>query len=894
MYQSIHYDPSTYFCYLKDDIKGWSEFQYKPTYYQYDNNGKFTTLEGKKCSPTYKYNKDDIFLLEKDVPKTTRVLVDLYYDSDETPSFHNIVYIDIENEIEGQLNDDTVVLANTKITSIALYDNTTKKYICFILDLSTKREIDNKETEIISCKTEEELLYKFLDKWEELEPIIVVGYNSKFFDIPYLYHRMRRILGEEQCLRLSPVRKIIPPFRLNDNASYNKWKTKVDLKKKGINKDDISTYTQILGINQLDYMFLFKKFIVKQEPSYKLDDIGTKYVDLGKVEYDGSLDKLFNDDIEKFIEYNIRDVEILVKLEEKLKFIELTINICHLCHVPYESIYYSTMMNEGAILTYLKRLNIVSPNKPTTVNQSLKFDPDADKADSSYAGGYIKEPIPGLYEWIIDLDFTSLYPSIIRSLNIGIETLVCRIVNNGKYDNQWSLDELKLKDPKQILQIERVTEDRRIKSSQITVENIINLIERENCLLAASGAIFRTDVDSVVCNILSDWFDKRVEYKNLMKQAYKNKDFAKGEFYDKRQHAYKIKLNDVYGVYAINGWRYTDGHKIISSAITLTGQRVTQESIKFVNRWLNKQLGIANQDFVVTGDTDSLFIQVKDLINKRNPDVDWSNREKVVKLILEIANEIQIEVNKFIKEFTSRAFNIKDRSNYFDLKQEVVIERGYFAGKRRYAIFIVNKEGVTIDPSSKDALDMKGLDLMKSNFPKVFKIFGEKLYKDIMFGKSKKDISKDIIDFKYSIQDLTWKQLSKPTGLKNLDSYIESHPTKGEIFSKLKTKCPINTKAAIYYNDLLKFKELDKKHPMFQIGAKMYIAYLKDNPYKIDCIGFFGSEDPPEITDFISQYIDKNKLFDATMKNKLENLYEDLKWGPVVLNKSVNKFFVFK
>ena len=168
-------------------------------------------------------------------------------------------------------------------------------------------------------------------------------------------------------------------------------------------------------------MNLFKKFITKQEPSYKLGEIGLKYVDLGKIDYEGSLDKLFRDDINKFIEYNIRDVEIIIELEKKLKFIDLTVTICHLCHVPYEQIYMSTVLNDGAILTYLKRKGIASPNKPTTINPLLKI---RDEENDSYAGGYLKDPVPGLYEWVIDLDFTSLYPSIIRSLNRSINLSV--------------------------------------------------------------------------------------------------------------------------------------------------------------------------------------------------------------------------------------------------------------------------------------------------------------------------------------------------------------------------------------------------------------------------------------------------------------------------------------
>jgi DNA polymerase elongation subunit (family B) len=190
---------------------------------------------------------------------------------------------------------------------------------------------------------------------------------------------------------------------------------------------------------------------MKEEPSYKLGDIGLKYVNLGKIEYEGNLNTLFRDDPEKFIDYNLRDVEIVEALEGKLKFIELTVMISHICNIPYESVYWNTVMNEGAILKYLKRMNIVSPNKPTTHNQSLKH------FKETYAGGYLLEPIPGLYFDVIDLDFTSLYPSIIKSLNLGIETLVGRIKVDYKptYEQNHSLEKLKERDPDEIINIEK-------------------------------------------------------------------------------------------------------------------------------------------------------------------------------------------------------------------------------------------------------------------------------------------------------------------------------------------------------------------------------------------------------------------------------------------------------
>jgi hypothetical protein len=182
---------------------------------------------------------------------------------------------------------------------------------------------------------------------------------------------------------------------------------------------------------------------------------------------------------------------------------------------------------------------------------------------------------------------------------------------------------------------------------------------------------------------------------------------------------------------------------------------------------------------------------------------------------------------------------------------------------------------------------------MKSNFPPLFRKFGEHIINEIMFGKPKSDIDKQILDFRTELRTIDWKKILKPTGLKKMKEYIAAPPRPGDIFSRLGLKCPINTKAAIYYNDILRFKKLDKKYPTFQIGDKMFIAYLKDNPYRIDVVGFNGYNDPPEIMEFVEKYIDRDGLFDSVMKNKLESLYSDLGWGAVVLNTNINKFFKF-
>jgi|688.fasta_scaffold07516_2 DNA polymerase elongation subunit (family B) len=864
MYQALYFDKDEKQYYLRDDRwDGFKTVKYWPTLYQADPDGEFETLEGTKVTPVKKMDdwKDPKYY-EKDVDKLTRFLVDHYYETDDTPKSHNIIYLDIECVVAGALTEENIKDPKGEITAVALYDHNSKKYYCMILDKDkTLKDVKEENKEVIPYSTEKELLHGFLDKWYELDPTIITGWNSGFFDIPYLYYRIKKVLGETIAATLSPINKIKFTPQFADQP------------------------VNLGGINHLDYMLLFKKYIMKQEPSYRLGDIGKKYAKLEKIEYQGSLDKLFKEDPHTFIDYNLRDVEIIVELENRMKFIELTVTIGHLCHTEYEAIYYSTMLNEGAILTYLKRKGIISPNKPTTYNPALRT------LEEEYAGGYLKDPTPGLYEWVIDLDFTSLYPSIIRSLNMGIETLVGRIVNKDKYDNQWSLQELKSMSPDKIIYIEKVKKNRTLVRSEITVSEIIDVIEKNNLIVSAPGVLFRKDKSSVVCEILADWFAKRQEYKKLMKKAYKvDNDPVMGAFYDRRQHAYKIKLNDVYGVFAQNGWRYTDGNKFISKAITLSGQRLLQESIRNMNEYLNKELGNEiHKDYIVTSDTDSLFIQCKDLLIARHPDIDFNNREDVINKILVIASELQKMANEFIGNFAKTAFNLgKDATHYFELKQEVVLDRGYFAGKRRYAQHIVNKEGVPVDE-----LDVKGLDLMKSNFPPLFRKFGENIINEIMFGKPKTDIDKQILDFRTELRTIDWRKILKPTGLKKMSEYLAAPPRAGEVFSKLGSKCPINTKAAIYYNDILRFKNLDKKYPTFQIGDKMFIAYLKDNPYRIDVVGFNGYNDPPELMEFIEKYIDRDGLFDSVLKNKLESLYSDLGWGAVVLNRNINKFFKF-
>ena len=389
---------------------------------------------------------------------------------------------------------------------------------------------------------------------QKTQPDILVGYNSDYFDLPYLYYRISKVLGKKEAVKMSPLGII---------------KTKKD-EQFWMIKD---TFIDIAGVESLDYMRLHRKYSWKDEPSYKLEAIGEKYAKIGKIDYEGTLDTLFRDDVDKFIEYNFRDVEILVKLEEKLQYLELTKNLAHKGKINYSEVYANSKVHDGAISAFLLSQNIIPPRRDK--NPITK---------KGYAGGYLFCPKAGVFNYVFDEDLTSLYPSIIMSLNIGKETLVGRVLGRDDRDNQLGLNDLKKRDPKEQIIFEDPTQN----VTYTTVGEIVNSIITKKYTIAANGTIFRTDKKSVLSTILDKWFNERVHYKKEMKKAYQSGDSDLGGTFHMKQYTMKILLNSLYGATALGKWRY--GNVFLSEAITLSGQRIIQESAKFVNIEMNKEI----------------------------------------------------------------------------------------------------------------------------------------------------------------------------------------------------------------------------------------------------------------------------------------------------------------
>ena len=564
-----HLGPNWVEIHLWEEDKGHQIVPYNNIAYQEctEEEQTHTGLNGEPLKPISKWffsknpdysSKNTPNLHFHDMKPHQKFLVEKYGVNDVPSKGHREVFFDIECEIGGALTEEYIEDAPMPITSIAWWDKQKDYWSILILDkksqLKHTKTGENKNKEIIPCATENELLAKFVEAIREMDPDILVGYNSDYFDIPYLYYRMCRTIGKDWADHLSPIGKV-------NSKKGNKYFFKQN------------QYVDIVGIESLDYIRLHKKYSWKDEPSWKLDAIGAKYVGMNKIEYEGNLDQLFATDIHKFIKYNFVDVEILQKLDEKLQYLALTKNIAHKGKHNYSEVYANSISQDGAISAYLLSQDIIPPPK----------EPNPQKKET-YAGGYLFCPKAGLYKYMFDEDLTSLYPSIIMSINIGKETFVGRIVDANERNNRLGLNDLKEKDPEELL----LVENGKRRQTNVKVSDLINIIESQKLAVAANGSMFRTDKEAVLSTILKKWFEERVIYKNRMKKAYKAGDKELGEYNHLMQYTMKILLNSLYGATALPSFRYGMNFQTLSEAITLSGHRIIQESALCANRHMNK------------------------------------------------------------------------------------------------------------------------------------------------------------------------------------------------------------------------------------------------------------------------------------------------------------------
>lgn len=562
MYKNIFYDRGEKIVHLWDDEAGHKKI--KPWKYGYgfivcDEDTGWKNLHGqnvKRVDKKWDYEPSELY--ESDVKTEYRILLDEYLNKISYPKNLNILFFDIETE---KTEDGYSTTENPigKITAITMKNQRSKDGYVIVLDESKTLKnppIGILNYELIVCDNEEDLLLYFFKLYESISPDILTGWNIDYYDIPYIYNRTKRVLNDDFANKLSPIGIVQQNYK-DDRLSF-----------------------KIAGVSSLDYIRLYRTFTQNEEPSYKLNDIAKKVLNEGKIQYDGSLYDLYLYDIYKFIEYNVNDVELVLKLDDKLKFINLAINTCSDGYVDFESVFMPSTYIDGAGLAYLRNKNIVADNGKNNARQS-------------FAGAVVLDTKKGLFKWIYDLDLTSLYPSIIRTLNISPETLI------GKISNWSPLDFIN----KNTFKKYTITFSYTNEVKEYMQDDLFEYVNSNNYSIAANGAFYRNDIRGFIPSILDTWFSLRVEYKDKMKKYKELGDTEKSQFYDIQQWTQKIKLNTFYGVLALPSYRFND--VINAEAITLTGQFTIISSKDVTNDYYNNILETSDIDYIIAGDTDS-------------------------------------------------------------------------------------------------------------------------------------------------------------------------------------------------------------------------------------------------------------------------------------------------
>ena len=822
MYQAVAYHQKSNTVHIWDDVKGHLQIKYKPYAYRKAAYGKHVALDGTLLNKVTDFDREEQGLYESDINPETRTLIDMYTDSDDLSTGHRTIYIDIEVDIANGF--PSTEEAQNEITSIAIYDQANDARYVWVLD---KARVVQSTNVVESCSDEYELLQKFLYRYQLIQPTIITGWNIDFFDIPYLFNRMVRVLGENKARHMSPIKDVI---WLKHRNRY-----------------------RISGVACLDYMALYKNFTYSEESSYSLEAISQKELGKGKIKYDGSLDDLMRNDIQKYIDYNMNDVDLVVEIDRKMKLIDLARGICHKGHVPYEDVYFSTRYLDGASLTYLKRLGLVAPNKKMR---------DSDEP-LELLGAYVKDPNPGRYKWIYDLDLTSLYPSIIMTLGVSPETKVLKL---DKFDG-----------------VEFVKNKGTHYSAKgkgwATADELRNYLKENQYSIAANGVVYDTKTKGFIPSILEKWFAERVDYKNLKKKYEKEGDADKAEYFDRLQLVTKILLNSFYGVLGNAGFRFFDPDNAV--AITSTGQQLIKFTADIGNQYYKKELGV-EKDYCIYTDTDSTFFSSLPIIEKRFPNFDVTDEQWMAARTIEIASEVQSFINKSYNVYAEKFHNVQ--SHRFDIKQEFVAKAGIWIAKKRYAQWLINQEGHTIS-----RLDVKGLDVVRSSFPPAFRKFMAEVLKDILNDIDKTTLDDKILKFKEHMKTLPLIDVMFPIGVKEVSKFTDK---RSKPFALRPKGTPVHVKAALNYNDLLRHNDIKSVREIIN-GEKIKWTYLRDNALGLEQCAMKGYDDPDVIVNIISTYIDYDKVFKSAFQNKLNDFYGAMNWGSIPENNNVGKFFSF-
>ena len=753
------------------EAKSWVE--------QYKNQSNL--IYGNSMYP-YSYIADEY-------PKTVQ------YDIDQI----SIFTIDIEVQCENGFPNPEA--AAEPFLSITIKNHQSKEFV--VWGIGEFRN-DRADVTYVQCESEIHLLKEFLAFWENNQPDIITGWNTEFFDIPYLCNRIHKLFGEDEVKRLSPWRSVQSREMFQMGRKHQLY--------------------DIQGIAHLDYFDLYRKFTYTNQESYRLDHIA--FVELGERK-DGNPFDTFKDwytkDYQSFIEYNIMDVELVDRLEDKMKLIELCLTMAYDAKVNYMDVLGSTKYWDILIYNYLRSKNIVIPQKIKS------------EKPEKFEGAYVKDPQVGMHNWVMSFDLNSLYPHLMMQYNISPETLVSQEKVKG-----MSVDKLL---------------DKKVDTSIM-----------KGVTLTPNGALFKTDKQGFLPAIMQSMYNDRVKYKKLTlqaKQEYENtkdpkllKDISK---YNNIQLAKKISLNSAYGALGNVWFRYYD--LLVAEAITTSGQLSIRWIERSLNKYLNELLETDNEDYVIASDTDSVYITFDRLVNKVFGE--GTDTAKIIAFMDTIARD---KIEPFIDQsYQDLAKYVNAYEQKMQMAREAIADKGIWTAKKRYILNVWDMEGVKYKEAQ---LKIMGIEAVKSSTPAPCRAKIKEGLKIIMNG-DENQMNTFIQEFREEFMNLPPEDIAYPRSVNGLKKFSDPN----QMFGK---GAPIHCKGAILYHHLVKKNKLGNKYPYIQEGDKIKFLHLRaPNIFQCTSISFITSL--PKELDF-HKIIDYETQFEKSFVDPLNFILEKINW----------------
>ena len=855
----------------RDGKRHYQEYQAKYTFYYEDQRGKYKSIYGDPltrivCKNTKDFRKELAInkgkkMFESDLNPIFQCLSEHYLNQD-APKM-NVAFFDIETDFDPERGFADPSDPFMPITAITVHLQWLDALITFALPPKTLT-FEEAQAEVAEFdntylyKNEGEMLEAFLDVIEDAD--ILSGWNSEGYDIPYTVNRVSRVLSKDDTRRFC-LWKQLPKRR--------------EFEKYGKTAETFDT----VGRVHMDYLELYRKYTYEERHTYRLDAIGEMEVGENKTVYEGTLDQLYNNDFKKFIEYNRQDVALLDKLDKKLRFIDLANQIEHDNTVLLQTTMGAVAVTEQAIVNEAHNRGMQVPNRKERDGQTAA------------AGAYVAFPKKGVHEWIGSMDLNSLYPSVIRAMNMAPETIIgqirleiseSRVTEDmtlkkksfaGSWEGRFATEEYEAlmeqrKDVALTIDWEEGKEPAGSSSDILSGAEIHKLIFDSHMpwMLSANGTIFTTEFEGVIPGILKRWYSERKDLQKMLKKAKDAKNDAEIEYWDKRQLVKKINLNSLYGAILNPGCRFFD--KRIGQSTTLTGRQIVKHMSAEVNKVITGEYDHVGKA-IIYGDTDSVYFSawpvLKDEVAQGS--IPWG-KDNVITLYDQICEQ----ANTTFPDFMLKAFHCpKSRSDVIAAAREIIAETGLYITKKRYAALVYDLEGFRTDVDGKPGkVKAMGLDLKRSDTPVFMQDFLKELLDMVLQKKGEKEILDAISEFRREFKNRPGFEKGSPKRANKIGHYQRLEEKQG------KANMPGHVRASINWNTLKRMNG-DRYSQEIVDGMKVIVCKLKQNPLGFTSVAY--PTDELRIPDWFKELpFDGDAMEEVIIDNKLDNLIGVLKY----------------